>query len=68
MTKCIVRLFIIRLNSYIDIYILIYIYLWCYSFPSFFVFIVIRNKMSLYMYGLDGNGSCVYFVLVHTRS
>ena len=71
MTKCIVRLFIIRLNSYIDIliYILIYIYIsMVLFFSEFFVFIVIRNKMLLYMYGLDGNGSCVYFVLVHTRS
>ena len=67
MTKCIVRLFIIRLNSYIDIYIDIYLSMVLF-FSEFFVFIVIRNKMLLYMYGLGGNGSCVYFVLVHTRS
>ena len=27
----------------------------------FFVFIVIRNKMLVYMYGLGGNGSCGFF-------
>ena len=51
----------IRLDNYINLSMVLF-------FSEFFVFIVLRNKMSLCMYGLGGNGSCVYFVRVHTRN
>ena len=51
----------IRLDNCINLSMVLF-------FSEFFVFIVIGNKMSLCMYGLGGNGSCVYFVHVHTRN
>ena len=50
MTKCIIRLFIIRLDGYMNLSTVLFL--------SEFFIILIRNKM--HMYGLGDNGSCAY--------